>query len=313
MADGLSSATVKQEALSLGADLVGITRAEPDLWNEAFLKTFIEEKRHGDMKYLENYSLRVHPERLLKNAKSIIVIAVNYYRDAKKVPKGHGRIARYAFGRDYHKVMKKLLRGLEAFIKKHEPKARTRICVDAIPLLEKSYAVKAGLGFIGKNTMLITRQFGSFVLLGELLTTLKLEPDKPIPGTCGTCTRCIKACPGGALQSERQMNASRCNSYLTIEKKGPIPKKYHKAMGDWIFGCDICQEVCPYNKSDAKKLKNEAFKKVKIAGSSLNLEKILAIRNDEEFLQRFAGSPLMRAKKAGLQRNARIAAGNAKI
>jgi len=216
------------------------------------------------------------------------------------------KIARYAHGRDYHKVLKKLLKQLAAYINEQDPSAQTKLCVDSAPLLEKAYAVRAGLGFIGKNTTLITPQYGSYVLLGEILTNLELEYDQPADGTCGTCTRCIDACPTKAFAGPRELDAKRCISYLTIEHKGPIPQEFHKPMANWIFGCDICQEVCPYNKQFAKPLQLEAFKKVTIAGSSIPLDEILAIKDDEEYVARFAGSPLMRAKRAGLQRNARI-------
>lgn len=292
--------------------MIGIAPADFDMEGEEYLRNFIEKERQGDMQYLEDYKKRVDPAQLLPAAKSVIVIAVNYYRDVPETPAGHGRIARYANGRDYHKVLKKLLKQLAAFIQERHPDAAVRPCVDSAPLLEKAYAVRAGLGFIGKNTTLITPQFGSFVLLGELLTDLELHYDQPATGTCGTCTRCLDACPTDAFAGPRELDAKRCISYLTIEHKGPIPKEFHKPMGNLIFGCDICQEVCPYNQQFAKPLQLEAFKEVTIAGSSIPLQEILAIKDDEEYLQRFAGSPLMRAKRKGLQRNAKIANSNAK-
>ena len=307
--------SIKDHAHSLGIDLIGIAPAEYDAREEVYLREFIEKKRHGSMAYLENYQKRIRPEELLLGAKSVIVIGVNYYRETPPVPRAHGQVARYAYGRDYHKVLKKLLKQLAAFIQKNAqdfalPAPNFHLCVDSSPLLERHYAVKAGLGFIGKNTMLITPEFGSFVLLGEMITDLELEYDQPVTGTCGTCTRCIDACPTRAIVQPRELDARKCISYLTIENKGPIPKKFHKAIGNWIFGCDICQEVCPYNKTFAKPLELQAFKEVKIAGLSLPLDEILNIKTDEEFLKRFAGSPLMRAKKKGLQRNAQIVSKN---
>ena len=269
------------------------------------------------MEWMANYTLRTRPELLLPGAKSIIVIGINYYRETAPVPPCHGRVARYAHGRDYHKVIGKILRALAAYKKETAPKALCKICVDSSPLMEKSYAVKAGLGFIGKNTTLITPQFGSYVLLGEIITTLKLKCDKSkipgmshspeksaSPGTCGTCTRCLDSCPTKALTGPGKMDTRRCISYLTIENKGGIPREYHPKIGNRIFGCDACQEVCPYNKTLAKPATNKEIIRP-IAGPSLPLKKILAIRSDEEFQRRFAGSPLMRAKRAGLQRNAR--------
>lgn len=301
---------IKDFAKKIGIDLIGFTPAVFDHEGLEHLANFIEKERQGDMRYLEDFKKRIDPNTLLPGARSVIVIAINYFREQKPVPKGHGRIARYANGRDYHKVLKKLLKQLAAFIEEQEPPARTRLCVDSAPLLEKAYAVRAGLGFIGKNTTLITPQYGSYVLLGEILTDIELEYDQATAGTCGTCTRCIDACPTRAFAAPRELDAKRCISYLTIEHKGPIPEEFHKPMANWIFGCDICQEVCPYNKQFAKPLQLEAFKKVTIAGSSIPLDEILAIQTDDEYVARFAGSPLMRAKRAGLRRNAGIAKKN---
>jgi len=187
--------------------------------------------------------------------------------------------------------------------------------------LEKAYAVKAGLGFIGKNTTLITPQFGSYVLLGELITTLEIAHDTPLAGArgaetklnhanpCGGCTRCIDSCPSKALLGPGQLDARRCISYLTIEQKGEIPVEFADKVGNRVFGCDACQEVCPYNLANAKPAQNKEITK-EIAGPSVSLKEILDMRTDEEFLHRFAGSPLMRAKRVGLQRNAKIVARN---
>lgn len=309
---------IKNFAKSIGVDLIGIAKAESHQKGEEYLRKFIEEGRHGQMSYLEDYKKRVTPAQLLPEAKSIIVIAVNYYREVSDLSsgqantKGHGRIARYAYGRDYHKVLKSLLKKIGVYIEKiaknsgYSESVNSKICVDSVPILEKGYAVKAGLGFEGKNTTLITPEFGSFVLLGEILTTLELEADEPKTGTCGTCTRCITACPTRAIISPNIIDARRCISYLTIENKGEIPDEFHAKIGNWIFGCDICQEVCPYNKVNARPLQLQAFKDVKIAGSSIPLQEILNIQTDHEYLKRFAGSPLMRAKRKGLQRNAKI-------
>ncbi len=297
---------LKSFAKSIGVDLIGITPADFDAVGEKRLHDFIEKKRHGDMHYLEDYKKRVSPQQLLPNAKSIIVIGINYYREVPPTPPGHGRIARYAYGRDYHKVLKKILKQLAAHLQKIEPTAQVKLCVDSVPILEKAYAEKAGLGFIGKNTTLINPEIGSFFLLGEIITTAEFDYDASKAGSCGTCTRCIDACPTQAITSPGQLDATRCISYLTIEKRGEIPEEFHKPMGNLIFGCDICQEVCPYNIQFAKPLQLKEFQQVKIAGSSIDLNEILAINSDEEYLEKFAGSPLMRTKRTGLQRNARI-------
>jgi len=319
------SASIKSFARSIGADLVGIAPAVPAAEAQKHLEEFLSRNRHGSMRYLEDARKRTHPQELLPEAKSVIVIAVNYYREVPTTPPSHGRIARYAYGRDYHKVIKKLLEQIAEFIEKNHPEAVCKPCVDSAPLMEKSFAVQAGLGFLGKNTTLITPEFGSFVLLGELLTTLPLDYDRPHEGTCGTCTRCLDGCPTKALIAPGKMDATRCISYLTIERARaektpegeapppPIPAALRAKMQNWIFGCDICQEVCPYNKSRAKPLQLPALKNTKIAGHSLPLKEILAIQTDEEFTQKFAGSPVMRARREGLQNNARIAKQNASV
>jgi epoxyqueuosine reductase len=301
---------IKDFATENGADIIGFTPAEFDAEGEKKLQKFIAEGRNADMKYLENFSDRVNPQKLLPGAKSIIVIGVNYFRPDAKLPAGHGRVARYARGRDYHKILHGILKKIERFIALVAPEEKSKICVDSSPILEKPYAVKAGLGFIGKNTTLINPKFGSFLVLGELITTLKLDYDKPVVGTCGTCTRCLDACPTKALIAAGQMDARRCISYLTIENKGAIPKKFHEAIGARIFGCDTCQEACPYNQTLAHPATHPDFTK-QIAGESLPIKEIAAIRTDAQYLARFAGSPLMRTKRKGLQRNAEIVAANA--
>lgn len=306
----MTSEDIKRFAHDIGVSVIGIAPADTDPLGEERLAQFIQQGRHGSMSYLEDYKKRVTPQLLLPGAKSVIVIGVNYYRQVGPLKIGEGQVARYAYGRDYHKVLKSLLKKIESFIQSRDEGAQSKICVDSAPLLEKSYAEKAGLGFIGKNTTLITPEFGSFVLLGELLTTLELDYDAPRTGTCGTCTRCLDACPTKAIISPGQLDARRCISYLTIENRDEIPAEFHKPLGDMIFGCDICQEVCPYNKVNAKPVQLEAFKEVKIAGSSIPLEEILDMKTDDQFLRRFAGSPLMRAKRKGLQRNAKIAKKN---
>jgi epoxyqueuosine reductase len=305
---------IKNFALQeLGVDFIGITPALADPEAKQRLDDFLRQDFHGEMKYLENSELRSDPQKLLPEARSVIVIAVNYYREKPQTPADHGRIARYAHGRDYHKVFKKLLKTLAEYINQitsSTSPAITRACVDSAPLLERSFAQKAGIGFPGRNGLIITENRGSFVLLGELLTSLELEFDQPAQGTCGSCTRCIDACPTGALLGDGSMDARKCISYLTIESKQPIPEEHAPKMDNLIYGCDICQEVCPYNKQFARPLTLEAFKQVTIAGDSIPLSEILALDSDDAFLARFAGSPVMRAKRPGLIRNALNAAIN---
>ncbi len=288
----------------LKLDLIGITSADSIPSANTNLSSFLKRQYQGKMNYLENISLRTNPQELLSSAQSIIVIGINYYRSIPEIKTGRGKIARYAYGRDYHRLIKKILKKLSIFIQAKYPESENKICVDSSPIMEKSLAERAGLGFLGKNTLLINKQFGSWILLGELLTSLQLPIDKPITGTCGTCTRCIDICPTNAiLQPGQMLDATKCISYLTIEDHDPIPQEFQSKMENWLFGCDLCQEVCPYNKSFQRPLQLKTLKNVKIAGTSLNLKDILNIKTDQEYLQKFAGSPLMRAKRQGLQNN----------
>ena len=248
-------------------------------------------------------------------AKAIIVLALNYYREKPDTPPDHGRISRYAWGRDYHKVFRGILKDLLQYLQENFPGHQHKLCVDSAPLMEKVYANQAGIGFYGKNSILISPTIGSYFLLGELVTTLDLIADTPpktiTNATCGTCTRCRDACPTGALDIPGQIDARRCISYLTIESKNPIPSEFASDTSNLIMGCDICQEVCPYNIRLAKPATHPAFTTGKIAGDQIPLAEILQICNDQQYLQRFAGSPLMRAKRLGLIKNAINAAVNA--
>lgn len=299
----------------LGIDLIGICTAEPLLEARKNLEEFLQLGYQGEMNYLQEAEKRTNPNSLLSGAKSVIVIAINYYREKPETPLDQGRIARYAWGRDYHKVLRKVLKDLQKYLEQNWPDHQHKICVDSAPLMEKAFAEKAGIGFYGKNTTLINPKIGSFILLGEIITTLPLQPDIPssnvASATCGTCTRCLDACPTQALIAPGRMDARRCISYLTIESKSPIPEEFSEATGNLIDGCDICQEVCPYNKSFAKPLTFEPLKAIRIAGDAIPLEEILTLKNTEEYLAKFAGSPLMRPKRQGLVKNALNAARNA--
>ena len=292
-------------------DLIGVCSAEKNLQAEKYLEEFLAAGLHGEMKYLENPAMRTDPQQLLPGAQSVIVIAINYYREKPETPPDHGRVARYAWGRDYHKVLRKILKQLQKFLESRWPDHQHRICVDSAPLLEKAFAEQAGIGFYGKNTTLISQEFGSYILLGEIITTLPITPDPKRAGTCGSCTRCITACPTQALTAPGRMDARRCISYLTLESRSAIPEEFSEATGNLIAGCDICQEVCPYNKSFGKPLAHPDLATTEIAGDSIALTGILSLRSDEDYLARFAGSPLMRPKRRGLIRNALNAAGNA--
>lgn len=308
---------IEQYAKKLGFDLVGFSPAEIQLKYKKAYKTWLKNNYDGKMSYLrerEKIKKRFNLQKILPGAKTVIVLAINYYRPQKVLQKGFGRVARYAFGRDYHKIISKKLEELEKFIQTLGGK--TKAYVDTGPVLERALAEQAGLGVIGRNSCLITKKIGSWVFLAEIITDLPacrqagiLAPQKTANkksfSACGQCQRCKIACPTGAIVAPGVINARKCISYLTIENKGKIPKKFAQKIKETqrIFGCDICQEVCPHNISRQRQAVCKELELPKIAGDQIELNKILKIKTDEEFLKIFAGSPLMRAKRKGLQRN----------
>ncbi len=283
--------TIKQFALeSAGFDLVGVTRAElPERYGQA-LDAWIAEGHAGSMDYMKkDPTRRSQPTRVLPGAKSVISLALNYYHpeDPKPQISSPGKVAKYAYGRDYHTLIQKKLKKLARFIEATGGEGtQTKIYVDTGPVLEKAIAREAGIGFFGKNTNIISRDYGSWIFLASILTNLDLEMDTPHAGACGTCRICIDACPTGALLGNTTLDATRCISYLTIESQEPIPKDLKAGVGEWVFGCDVCQDVCPYN-FRAKTTKHEELYPSKMAGTWFDLEKA----------QILPGSPLKRAKK----------------
>ena len=261
MLPSAKSRRVYSLAAAVGFDRVGITHAGP-VQSVAYYRVWLTAGHAGAMGYLRrNVEIRAEPARLLPGARSIICVALNYGRPEPGAPSlaqqgvgdgspapPTGRVAQYARGRDYHLVMRGTLQKLvERLRQELDEPFEARVCVDTAPLLERELARAAGLGWIGKNTCLLHERLGSHVFLGEVLTTLELEPDSPVPDRCGTCTRCLDACPTEALVAPYQLDASRCISYFTIEHRGQVPAEFHAGIGDWIFGCDICQQVCPFN------------------------------------------------------------------
>ncbi|MFW5695527.1 MAG: tRNA epoxyqueuosine(34) reductase QueG [Alkalispirochaeta sp.] len=276
--------------------------------------TWISRGYHGSMAYMKRHApLKFHPEQLVPGCQSIIFVGLNYYQRAPQSPEDPaGRVARYAWGRDYHKELGYRIKRVARALGERNPHDRFRAWTDATPLSERFYGERAGVGFTGRNTLLINSELGSWFVLGEILSTRRFTASEPAAGRHGACPsncrRCIDVCPTGALYDAHRIDASRCISYLTIEHDGVIPEELRPLMGDWIFGCDLCQEVCPLNVR-ARVTDVENFL-TPIAGSDIRLAEILAIETDEEFTARFAGSPLMRAKRRGLVRNACIAAAN---
>ncbi|HET6319174.1 MAG TPA: tRNA epoxyqueuosine(34) reductase QueG [Chloroflexota bacterium] len=282
---------------------MGITSPSPFEAAERHILQWLGDGHNGEMAWLNEARTRLatHPDKLLQGAKSLVVVGVNYRAD-EATPRKSGRVARYAWGSDYHDVIKARLRLLAGFL---GPDQRARVFVDSGPLVERDAAVRAGLGFRGKNTNLLT-PIGSYVFLAALLTTVELEFDQPTIKDCGTCTLCLDACPTQALDQPYHLQAERCISYLTIEHRGPIASELRPEMRDWIFGCDICQEVCPYNASPRNKPRTwPEFEPRPLC----DLPGLLAL-DDEAFRTTFKGSPVKRAKRRGLARNVAIALGN---
>jgi epoxyqueuosine reductase len=296
------TARVKESARQLGFDLVAVGPAEPADHAAAF-ERWLDAGHAGTMGYLERgRDRRADPGRVLPGARSIVVCALGYFQGPAAV--GPPGVARYAWGADYHGVMEPRLRVLADTIAACAPGTAARAYVDTGPLLERDLAARAGLGWVGKNTMLLHPALGSFFFIGTVLTTAELEADAPLPDRCGTCTRCLDACPTDAFVGPYELDARRCIAYLTIEHRGPIPATLRSGVGGWTFGCDVCQDVCPWNRR-APVTREAAFG----ARPHPPLAELLAL-DEVTYLDRFRGSPLKRARREGLARNAAVALGN---
>lgn len=304
-------AAIRQRALELGFDECRFATAVAPQSAELFQR-WLRAGHHGAMAYLErNAEKRLDPQRVLPDARSVICLAASYATDDPKSElrtPNSGFIARYARFRDYHDVLGERLAALAAFVNQFGgPDTRSRWYVDTGPVLEREFAQRAGLGFIGKHTNLISRRFGNWILLAEILTTLELEPDAPEQNHCGRCVRCIAACPTGAILAPFQLDARRCISYLTIELKGPIPVELRPAIGNRIFGCDDCLAVCPWNRFAREGRLMHAHARPELAAPAL----LALLELDEAgFKARFADTPLARVKRRGLRRNVCVALGN---
>jgi epoxyqueuosine reductase len=241
---------IKQKANELGFAFCGISMARRLDEEEPRLEKWLKEGRHGKMAYMENhFEKRLDPRLLVEGAKSVVSLMISYFPEAKGNYTSPLKVSKYAWGNDYHYVIKEKLQILADALISEAGQINYRIFVDSAPVLDRAWAVNAGIGWIGKNTMLISRRNGSFFFLAEIITDLELEYDSPFGGDyCGDCTRCIDACPTGAITGPRQLDASKCISYLTIELKDAISSEFQGKMQDWIFGCDVCQDVCPWNR-----------------------------------------------------------------
>jgi len=308
---------VKEKARRLGFTLAGVTTPEPPPHIATF-ERWLDAGRHGSMSYLgdeRDRARRKDPRLILPECKSILVLAAPY-ADPRSAEAGDetgptGRVAAYAWGDDYHNVFLPRLQELAAFIEEQvgQP-VPNRYYTDTGPLLERDLAQRAGLGWIGKNTCLINPKQGSYFLLAEILLGIELEPDSPfITDHCGTCTRCLDACPTGCILPDRTIDARRCISYLTIELKDDIPEEMRPLLDDWVFGCDVCQMVCPWNRFASENGDDAFAPRSEVPHPNLVLELELAF---EDFNRKFKNSPVKRAKRRGYLRNVAVAAGNSR-
>lgn len=322
-------ADIKRQGRQLGFDLVGIAPADPSRYRD-YLRRWLDDGQAGTMQYLHNrFDERTNPAVYFPGTQSIICVAMNYHTQLTLPPSAgspaepllpspgtpkeggvgglssipHGKIARYALGEDYHELMKKRLHQLADWLRQQCPDAQTRAAVDTAPVMEKELAARAGLGWVGKHTCIINPQIGSWMLLGEILTTLELPPDQPAVDRCGTCRRCIDACPTGAITAPYQLDARRCISYLTIERREEIPPEFHQQLGSWLFGCDICQEVCPWNGKAPSSV--DPAVQPRFPTGTINLEQLLSWK-DEDYRRNLRRSAIKRVKLPVLQRNAAL-------
>ena len=298
---------VKREAAMLGFDACGIAAAEP-IDPDDRLGAWLALGYQAGMDWMvASKAVRQDIRLRLPGAQSVVVVARNYYAERPSPPPHSGRVSRYGWGRDYHRVLRKPLRRLARFLDSLEPEAESYGCIDSGPVLEKFWAAQAGIGWIGKNTLILRRGMGSYFFLAVLATTVKLVPDTPVSDGCGTCRACLDACPTGAIVTPYVLDSNRCISYHTIENRDAIPDTVAEHMGDWVFGCDICQDVCPWNRKVSITDATDFHPRPHHANPPLDWFDRLT---EEAFREHFAGTPILRAKHAGMRRNAAIVRDN---
>lgn len=293
---------IRTQALHLGFDFVGFSKARKLNEDAKRLEKWLKEGRHGKMSYMENYfDKRTDPRLLVEGSKTVVSLLYNYHTKLKQSDPDAPKISKYAYGEDYHFVVKEKLKSLFEFIQTEIGAVQGRYFVDSAPVLDRAWARESGLGWIGKNSMLINKQKGSDFFLAELIIDLEVNYDSPIKDYCGSCTKCIEACPTDAILPERQIAADKCISYLTIELKAEtLPKEFSNQMQNWAFGCDICQDVCPWNRF-GEQHHEERF------SPNLNLLEMSRENwfelNQNEFNRLFKNSAVKRTKFSGLKRN----------
>lgn len=292
---------IKSKAKSLGFLSCGISQATFLEEEASNLEKWLNDGKHGKMKYMENhFDKRLDPRKLVPGAKSIISLTYNYFNDNFQKDKNAPKISKYAYGSDYHLIIKKKLKILFKELKKNFGDINGRVFVDSAPIMEKPWAAKSGLGWIGKNTNLISQKIGSYYFLAEIIVDLEFEYDTPVTDHCGSCRACIDSCPTGALDIPYQIDASKCISYLTIELRDEIPSEFKGKMDNWAFGCDVCQDVCPWNRFSQKHnepLFNPNEELIKM--ETKDWEEL----TEETFEVIFKNSAVKRTKFKGLKRN----------
>lgn len=292
---------IKTEAKRLGFLSCGISKAQ-FLEDEApRLEKWLKNNRHGKMQYMENhFDKRLDPTKLVEGSKSVISLLLNYFPSETQQDKSAPKISKYAYGNDYHFVIKEKLKQLLEFIQVEIGEVDGRAFVDSAPVLDKAWAVKSGLGWMGKHTNLITQQMGSFYFIAELIVDLELDHDLPTTDHCGSCTACIDACPTQAIVEPYVVDGSKCISYFTIELKENIPTEFKGKFGDWMFGCDVCQDVCPWNRF-SKPHQEPLFNPHPelLSMTKKDWDEI----TEDTFIKVFKNSPVKRAKFSGLKRN----------
>ena len=295
------SALIKAKAQKFGFQNCGISKAGFLEEDARPLENWLQNHYHGQMQYMENYfDKRLDPTLLVEGSKSVISLSYNYFPEENISGSDTFKISKYAYGQDYHEIIKAILEEMVAELKEEIGDFHCRVFTDSAPVLERSWARKSGIGWVGKNANLITKQSGSFYFLAEIICDLELSEDEPTTDHCGTCRKCIDACPTDAIVSEKIIDGSKCISYATIELKNEIPESFKNKMEDWMFGCDICQDVCPWNRFSVPH-QQEKFKPNHLLKSYT--KKDWQELSQELFSEIFRKSPVKRTKFAGLKRN----------
>jgi len=299
----LDNQIVIEKAKELGFDLIGFARADKLNRESRNLKEWINKEYHASMDYMvRNFEKRVDVKNLLSDAHTVISLAVNYYTEySHNEDEDSGKVSRYAWGKDYHLIMWEKLELLEEELKKIDPEFNSLSYVDTGPVMDKAWAVHAGIGWLGKHSNVISEELGSWIFLGTIITNIEFNFNEPVKDYCGTCTACIDACPTKAIVDNYIVDANKCISFLTIENKEAIPDKFREQFKGWLFGCDICQDVCPWNKKLCVPSNELHF--YPHENKDLKLSEVMDM-TVEQFKTRFETSPIKRAKLTGLKRNA---------